>query len=181
MGVPTSIRPKKRRALLLYMAGDNDLSDAGMRDIEELCDEGASEDLYVGVEIDTYGAHTGSIRYEITEPELQPRGGSKAYRVVIERLPEQDSGKPETLLGFLRWGIERFPAKDLVVVVGGHGSGFRARNRSLATDAHGSAIDMDELAHVFSLAGLKKQKIGILGFDAPCFTVCDHSRRFTRN
>ena len=70
--------PKKRRwALLVYIAGDNDLSDAGLRDIEEMCGAGSLEKyLHVGVEIDTYGEHTGSIRYEITEPDYK----DKAHR-----------------------------------------------------------------------------------------------------
>ena len=56
-----------RWALLVYIAGDNDLSESGLRDIKEMCKAGSSPDLHVGVEIDTYGEHTGSIRYEITQ------------------------------------------------------------------------------------------------------------------
>ncbi len=82
------ITPVKRRwGFLIYIAGDNNLSDAGLEDIQELCDEGSSDHVHVGVEIDTYGEHTGSIRYEITEPDWT----GKAHRTVIQRLPEKDS------------------------------------------------------------------------------------------
>ncbi|MFQ5787175.1 MAG: clostripain-related cysteine peptidase, partial [Thermodesulfobacteriota bacterium] len=100
--------PKKRWAFLIYIAGDNNLSDAGLEDIQELCEEGSSESVYVGVEIDTYGEHTGSIRYEITEPDWT----GFAHRTVIERLPEKDSGDPDTLLSFLKWGLNRYNADN---------------------------------------------------------------------
>lgn len=88
MAPQKSNRQEKERTLLLYIAGDNDLSEAGLRDIAELCEQGASENLYVGVEIDTRGEHTGSIRYEITELEVDESGKKAAYRTVIERLNE---------------------------------------------------------------------------------------------
>lgn len=164
-----SERQARDRSLLLYMAGDNDLSDAGIRDVDELCREGSSPGLYIGVEIDTRGEHTGSIRYEITEPEYcaeedSPRG----YRMVIERRPEGDTGKPKTLLDFLGWGVRRYPAQETILVVGGHGTGFRHPNRSIAIDENGSGLDMAELEFVFSSTSLalEQNRLGILGFDA---------------
>lgn len=159
-------RQEKQRALLLYMAGDNDLSEVGLQDVQELCDEGAGDDLYVGVEIDTHGVHDGSIRYEITEAEEQRTGPNRAFRIVIERLNEQDSGSPKTLLSFLKWGLARFPARESIIVIGGHGTGFRSVGRSIAMDEFGSSIDVDELGNVLRLAKTDSNKIGILGFDA---------------
>ena len=90
----------KNWSLLVYIAGDNNLSDAGLVDIEEMCREGASGSVHVGVQIDTAGEHDGSIRYEVSEPDWT----GKSHRIVIERLPESDSGAPATLLSFLKWG-----------------------------------------------------------------------------
>ena len=85
---PKAAQIKKPWGVLTYIAGDNNLSDAGLADIRELCQVGASADVHVGVEIDTLGDYTGSIRYEISEPDFS----GKAHRIVIERLPEQDTG-----------------------------------------------------------------------------------------
>ena len=98
--------PRKPWSLLVYIAGDNNLSDYGLEDIQEMCEVGASSRSHVAVEIDTEGDFTGSIRYEIEEPDWS----GYARRRVIERLPEQDSGDPETLRNFLRWGIGRCDA-----------------------------------------------------------------------
>jgi len=154
---------KKARSLLLYIAGDNDLSEAGLRDISELCEEGSSPSVHVGVEIDTRGEHSGSIRYEITEPDFE----GNAHRTVIERLSEFDSGKPRTLMSFINWGMKRYPAKEVALVIGGHGDGFRNRRRSIALDEGGSSLDMPEIEYVFKRCKIgRKNKLGILGFDA---------------
>ncbi len=149
--------------MLAYIAGDNNLSDAGLEDIQELCDVGASRRTHVGVQIDTEGEHDGSVRYEISEPD--PTGA--AHRVVIERLPESDSGNPEILYDFLRWGLERYPARHRLAVVWNHGAGFRTARRDIAYDDYGSSLDMTELQRALRRAGLgPRNKLAILGFDA---------------
>jgi hypothetical protein len=166
---------KKKWAFLVYIAGDNNLSDAGLADIQELCDEGASDDVHVGVEIDTVGEHTGSIRYEITPPDWN----GKAHRVVLERLPEKDSGDPETLRSFLAWGRKRFPAKNTLVVVWNHGAGFRSPRRDVAYDDFGSSLDMPEVEGAFKRAGFrKKSRLALLGFDACLMNMLEIAHHF---
>jgi hypothetical protein len=166
---------KKRWAFLVYIAGDNDLSDAGLEDVQELCDEGASEDIHVGVEIDTYGEHTGSIRYEITEPDWT----GQAYRTVIQRLPEKDSGDPETLRAFLRWGFRRYPGENNVVVVWNHGAGFRTVRRDIGYDDFGSSLDMPEIENAFRRSGIGPNKrVAILGFDACLMSMIEIVHHF---
>lgn len=160
----SSDKPEQRRwAVLAYIAGDNNLSNAGLEDIQEMCDEGSSKDLHVGVEIDTYGEHTGSVRYEITEPDWTGVG----HRTVIERLPEKDCGDPKTLGHFLKWGLERFPADNRLVVIWNHGAGFRSIRRDIGYDDFGSSLDMPEIETAFERAGITKDnKLQIVGFDA---------------
>jgi hypothetical protein len=168
--------PKKKRwGLLAYIAGDNNLSDAGLQDILELCRVGASDQVHIGVEIDTYGEHTGSLRYEITEPDWE----GQAHRIVIERLPEKDTGDPETLRSFLEWGYDRFPADNHLVVVWNHGAGFRSIRRDIGYDDFGSSLDMPEIEDAFRKAGIgPKNKIAILGFDACLMNMVEIAHHF---
>lgn len=158
--------PKKRWAFLAYIAGDNDLSDSGLTDIEEMTKAGGSGRVHAGVQIDTEGEHDGSIRYEITEPDET----GVSHRKVIQRLPESDSGAPETLLRFLRWGFQRYPADHRLVVVWNHGAGFRttrARLKDIAYDDYGTSLDIPELERTLAKAGVSRQnRVTILGLDA---------------
>ena len=173
--VKTKNPVKKRWGFLVYIAGDNNLSDAGLEDIQELCNEGTSGQVYVGVEIDTYGEHTGSLRYEITEPDWN----NEAHRIVIERLPEKDTGDPETLRSFLKWGLERYPAEDHIVVVWNHGAGFRSVRRDIGYDDFGSSLDMPEIEDVFTRSGIgPDNKIAIVGFDACLMNMLEIANQF---
>ena len=158
-----NVGPSKPWSLLVYIAGDNNLSDYGLSDIIEMCEVGASTNTHVGVEIDTHGEYDGSVRYDITEPDWT----GKAHRVVIQRLPELDSGNPASLRAFLKWGITRYSANKRLVVVWNHGAGFRAVNRDIAYDDSGSSLDMPDLTWAFQEVGFDSQnKISLLGFDA---------------
>ena len=163
--------PKKPWALIAYIAGDNDLSDDGLEDVEEMTREGTDKTAYAGVEIDTIGEHEGSIRYEICEPDAT---GAK-HRKVIQRLDERNTGDPRTLVNFLDWGLRRFVATNRVVVVWGHGTGFRTPRRDIAEDdsaPNGSkaSLSIPDLARALRNSGIGPDgqfgKIRVLGFDA---------------
>lgn len=175
--VPSSARntpslPRKPWALIAYIAGDNNLSDDGIEDVEEMSREGTDRTAYAGVELDTIGEHDGSIRYEICEPD--PTG--VPHRMVIERLSERNTGDPRTLIAFLEWGLRRFSARNRIVVVWGHGTGFRTpRRRDIAGDDSSgslaqSSLSIPDLERAFYRAGIGSRrsfgKLRILGFDA---------------
>ena len=171
--------PKKPWAFLAYIAGDNDLSDAGLEDIQEMCDVGSSGVVHAAVQIDTEGAFDGVVRYEITPPD--PTG--VAHRVVVERLAELDSGDPDTLRDSLEWGLTRYPAKKRVVVIWNHGAGFRTRlpRRDIAFDDSGTALDMNEIDGVFNDLGIgSKNRISILGFDACLMNMVEIAHHLRR-
>ncbi|HJS63364.1 MAG TPA: clostripain-related cysteine peptidase [Nitrososphaeraceae archaeon] len=135
----------KNFSFFTYMAGDNNLSDYGMRDIEEMQVSGSSPKTNVIVEIDQEGDFDGVIRYEISEKD--PRTG-KADRIVKERIGEKDSGDPKTLVEYLKWARSLYPAEKYFVVVWNHGSGFRNRLRALARgisiNANGTVVKNEQ-------------------------------------
>jgi len=175
--VPPSARntrslPRKPWAFIAYIAGDNNLSDDGIEDIEEMTREGTDRTAYTGVEIDTIGEHDGSVRYEICGPDAT----GVPHRMVIERLNERNTGDPRTLIAFLEWGLRRFSASNRIVVVWGHGTGFRTpRRRDIAGDDSAgslarSSLSIPDLERAFYRAGIGSRhsfgKLRILGFDA---------------
>jgi hypothetical protein len=168
---------RKEWSFLTFIAGDNNLSDFGLVDIREMAQEGAGPNVYVGAEIDTYGPHTGPIRYEITEPDWTGTG----YRTVIERLPERDSGEPKVLRNFVRWGLRRYPARQPVLVVWNHGAGFRSTRRDIAYDDFGSSLDMPEIERALRAAGVSSNnRIAVLGFDACLMNMLEIAYHFRR-
>lgn len=166
---PSATRPSCVWAMLAYIAGDNRLSAEGLRDIEEMCSIGASENVYVAVEIDTFGDWNGSIRYEITKPQWNGR----SYRMVVERLPERDSSNAEIFLNFARWVGTDYPAKHRLLAVWGHGEGFKGRGRAAAQDRSGSSLTIPQLARALRRAEPQLGRVSILGFDACSIAILE--------
>jgi len=155
--------PEKNWTMLAYIAGDNNLSDFGLLDVSEMEKTGTSPRVYAGVEMDTEGEHDGSIRYEISEPDWT----GKSHRTVIERLPERNTGSPAVLRSFVRWGLNRYHSKNTLLVVWGHGAGFKLPKRDVAFDDFGDSLSMPEIDSVLRGTGFKDgKKLAILGFDA---------------
>nr|MBI3614159.1 hypothetical protein [Nitrospirota bacterium] len=178
--MPSNAQRIKTWGMYTYIAGDNNLSDFGLRDIEEMSEAGASENVYVSVQIDTEGDHTGSIRYEISEPDFE----GKSHRTVIQRLPEQNTGEPRYLAAYAGWAAKRYPAKNRLLVVWNHGAGFmHTPTRDIAYDdsSHGDALTMGELRWALEKAGFGGGaigKLGILGFDACLMNMVEVAYEF---
>jgi hypothetical protein len=107
---------KAKWTFMVYLAGDNDLSTAGEKDIGEMRSVGSSPDVNVIAEFDRIGKAHETRRYHI-----QPGGINER----VESLGETDSGDPEVLLRFLKWVAQEYPAERYGLVLWNHGSGWK--------------------------------------------------------
>lgn len=99
---------------MVYMAGDNNLSAAGEADLAELRSVGSSNRVNVLAECDSAGPN-GTRRFQI---------GERGQADIITELGETDSGDPNVLLDFIRWGVREFPAQQYALVLWNHGGGW---------------------------------------------------------
>ena len=168
-------------AMYTYIAGDNNLSSAGLSDIREMESAGASRDVHVAVQIDTAGERDGSVRYEISLPDF----AGNSHRTVIERLPEQNTGNQKFLVDFARWATMRYQARNKLLVVWNHGAGFMhepTRDIGYDDSSKGDALTMAELRMALEKAGFGKAPLGrlsLLGFDACLMNMVEVAYEFT--
>lgn len=99
---------------MIYMAGDNNLSEAGDVDLEEMREVGSNLDVNVVVQFDNAG-NRGTNRYLI-----QKNGNDD----LVEKLGETDSGDPEVLNDFITWSAREYPAERYALVLWNHGGGW---------------------------------------------------------
>ena len=100
--------------LMIYMAGDNNLSPAAEIDLAELRRVGSTADVRVMVEVDLAGAG-GTRRLRI--------GPTEAAETATD-LGETDSGDPESVLGFVRWECAQAPSARYGLILWNHGGGW---------------------------------------------------------
>jgi hypothetical protein len=99
---------------MVYLAGDNNLSDAGEIDLQEMAAVGSTDDVNIVAELDCMDEDTNSKRYYVKKGELQE----------VADLGETDSGDPNNLLDYIAWTKENYPADQYAIVLWNHGGGW---------------------------------------------------------
>ncbi|WP_445487866.1 clostripain-related cysteine peptidase [Rhodopseudomonas sp. RCAM05734] len=103
---------------MVYMAANNDLSDFASSNLDDMRKVGSNDDVKVVVFVKQQGAPgtpTNARRIQI---------GKKGQPDVLENLGSVDSGHPQTVIDFIRWGVQTAPAARYAVILWSHGSGW---------------------------------------------------------
>ena len=186
------MREKKAKwTVMVYMAGDNNLDSASLRDISEMAKVGSSRKVNILVQLDR-GKDLLTRRFYITE-------GGGYEKDLVETFAETNTGDPKVLENFVLWAIEKYPARRYFLILWNHEGGWwengsrqwsvvsrqkKPRNifwmnsqpetrnsqpeRSIAyDDTSRDALDNRELKEVLSRISKKiGKKIDLLGMDA---------------
>ena len=112
-----SASTEKQWTIMVYLAGDNNLDDAGVTDLQEMKKVGSTDHVNIIVQFDRAGANIVTKRYYIR------KGGTPAKDEVAS-LGETNMGDPKVLESFVQWGIKTYPAKRYMLVLWNHGSGW---------------------------------------------------------
>ncbi|OPY07587.1 MAG: Clostripain precursor [Syntrophaceae bacterium PtaB.Bin095] len=115
---------KAKWTVMVYMAGDNNLDGAALRDIEEMARVGSTKDVNVLVQLDRL-EDKKTRRFQITK-------GGGYDRDCVETFDETNTGDPKVLEDFLTWSAERYPAERYFLILWNHGSGWWEEARSRA-------------------------------------------------
>jgi hypothetical protein len=99
--------------VLLYLAGDNNLSQAAMADIAEMEAVGSTASVNVVVQLDT--------KEDTTKRLLVGQGSS----VTLSDLGEQNMADPCVLTDFITWGFQQYPADRMALILWSHGDGHQ--------------------------------------------------------
>jgi hypothetical protein len=111
---------KKQWTVMVWMAGDNNLEDAGVDDLQELKKVGSTDDIDILVQLDRMSAGQ-TRRYHV-------RKETTAEEDMVEELGETNTGDPQCAIDFFTWGIQNHPANHYLVVLWNHGSGIDETN-----------------------------------------------------
>ncbi len=156
-------KPKRVWTVLLYMAGDNNLSEECVYALTEakeaLTDK--FDELAVLAQFDPSGVRAETRRYLLRSPNFTLQEDAELTGWTAR---ETDTGEPHNLLEFIRWGISQYPAEYFMVVLVGHGSGtdddFLVRDENPP-----GALSILELRDVFTQLTNDGHTIDILGMD----------------
>ncbi len=160
----TTTPPKPRIwTVMIYMAGDNNLSEECVYALTEAKDSlsDRTDELAVLAQFDPSGGRTATRRY-LLRSKNKPL--NQDAEITGWKARETDTGEPHNLLEFIRWGIAHYPARYYMVVLVGHGSGTDD-DFLLQDDNPPNALNILELKYVFEQLEADERVINILGMD----------------
>lgn len=114
---------------MVYMAADNNLEGGAEIDIMELEMSGSTDEVNFVVQIDRSGNYSGNTqlkwsgaqRYYITKSGDPHRVTSEP----VDKLGNVDMAASETLLDFVAWASENYPAERYAIILWNHGTGWK--------------------------------------------------------
>jgi len=145
--------------VLLYMAADNNLAEMGRLDINSMESVAQPADLNLIVQADF---PEGAKRYKI-----QQDNSEQITSPVLANLGTINSGDPNTLNSFIKWGFNRYPAQRKMLIIWSHGDSWYKDNSGKWICPDDNAQDLISVSGgelVLALSGIPH--LDILLFDA---------------
>lgn len=156
--------------VIVYSAADDEVLEETMWfDINEMELVGSNPQLNIVVQIDRYaGAFTGDGDWTDTRRYLiaQDNDLSTIGSPVVQNLGEVDTSDPQTLVDFVTWAIQNYPAKKYALVMSDHGGGWTGGFTDMSSSSTGMSLPEigTALEQIRQNTGI--EKFEMLGFDA---------------
>ena len=196
----TTEKPPFRWTVMIYLAGDNNLTNECIHQLTEMKEVDDLDGICVLAQLDPKGGRLKSHRYEIKPNRISPSLGSDfakrvenkkkfkhpRYRDYAARWrrrsgpggqedDETNTGSPVTLFDFVTWGIEQYPADCYMLVLSGHGGGTE-KGYLLRDENPADALTIWEMQ--VALEEIRNRhgvEIDILGMDSCLMTMAEVS------
>ncbi len=168
-GVPAEQAPvEKEWTFINFVNGNNNLDFFTEEDLNQMEAVGSTDRINVVVQWAHYRRptvtrllmHKDDNMNEVTSP-------------VVEDIGEVDMGNAQNLKDFIKWSMEKYPAKHYFVSIWNHGSGWRKSRSTVGTwdisfdDRFGTFITTAQLGQALTEVTQETgNKIDVLGMDA---------------
>jgi predicted RNA-binding Zn-ribbon protein involved in translation (DUF1610 family) len=163
--------------VMVYADADDEVLEEDMLfDINEMELTGSSERVQVVVQVDRYtggyagdGDWTGARRYFID----QDADLSTLNSPLLAELGEVNMGDPLTLIDFVDWSVNSYPADRYVLILSDHGGGWTGGWTD--PDPSYDYLSLNEMNDAFSMIVtiLEGKKLDLIGFDACLMSQLD--------
>jgi hypothetical protein len=157
--------------IIVYSAADDEVLEENMWfDLNEMELVGSNAQMNIVVQIDRYiGSFTGDGDWTDTRRYLVAQDNDLDHinSPVVESVGEVDTGSPQTLIEFVTWAVQNYPAKKYALVLSDHGGGWTGGFSDMST-ASKSSLSIPEI--VSSMETIRQNtgvdKFELIGFDA---------------
>ena len=159
--------------VMVYLDADNNLEYNGLEDFNEMAAIGSTSAVNIVVQFDridgydyNYGDWTSTKRYLVTK-YMQPTSLN-----AIMDIGEADMSHPQTLIDFVSWSMDNYPATNYCLVLWDHGTGWKYAESNLRKGVcedftNDGQLTTEELRNAIkTVTNNGANKLEIIGFDA---------------
>lgn len=132
MAIP-DVNHQRAWTFMVYLAGDNNLEGFSDIDLAEMKASGSTDEVAIVAQCDRL-ADPITRRYYLT-------AGRTLEDDCVATLPETNTGDPATLIDFVTWATETYPARQYALILWNHGTGWKD----------------DDIYHIAGQKGLSQQ------------------------
>jgi len=145
--------------VMVYMAGDADISDAAFADFNEMEQVGSSTEVRIVAQVEFDPRREpyppGSTLRGLITPDDDP----DAIGSDLADIGNRDMTNPQTLREFITWAASRYPARNYLLLLWGHGTGWKPlsfsamQSKGMFTDQSSDQTSAGTLMAIGDLAG----------------------------
>lgn len=167
--VPSDTSNLPEWTVIVYADADDEILEGDVWfDVNEMELVGSTSQMNVVVQLDrAQGAFNGDGDWTDTRRYLISKDNdvNTITSPVVESIGEADMGDPQTLVDFVTWAIQKYPAKKYILIMSDHGAGWANGFSDLSSN---NTLSLPEITN--SIAQIQQamggQKFEVLGFDA---------------
>ncbi|SLM29436.1 exported hypothetical protein [Desulfamplus magnetovallimortis] len=172
---------------MVYIGGDNNLSQAGIADVEEMKAATSNSSVNCIVQIECSPNHSFSL------PSYMQSGYS-TYRLKIadgrvtpiSTIGNADMGSPDTLTSFIQWAASSYPAERYALTIWDHGDGWKSRQKedngsilmkgAVQDETSGTFMSLEQLGDAVRQSGVY---LDLIDFDACLMAMYEVAYEFS--
>lgn len=159
----------KEWTILYYLDADNNLEPDMLSDVNEMEEVGSTDQINLVVLLDRnpgYDNRDGNWTNNRLDFLTRDKDQEKITSKVLNDLKELDMADPQTLVNFVAFGLQNFPAKHYAIVLGDHGGTWMSSLNDETNNEGGLKL----AGLISALDALKKS--GAPTFDLMVFDMC---------
>jgi hypothetical protein len=165
---------------MVYLDGDNNLESAGIDDFWEMSSVGSDSNVNIVVQFDRIPGYDSSFdNWKNCQRFLVTAGMVPTVANAISDWGDGQGGRevnmadPQTLIDFVEWTMDNYPANNYAVILWNHGGGWREESerpilKAVCWDytSGGDCLYMSEVKSALATIKTERQQVDLVGFDA---------------
>ncbi len=154
---------------MVYMGADNNLSDAGLADINEMETVGSTGAVAVVVQAEFSSQYSSGVPTDTRRIYVQKDNNANSVNLTGTSIGNVNMADPAQLTAFINWAKTNYPAQHYALVIWDHGAGWKAGKlvsplKGAVQDAtSGSFMSLPDLAKGVRDSGVH---FDVINFDA---------------